>query len=75
MLAFWNTKSDREQTVYPGQNRYVRDAPLSDANFECWLGVVEGLLKPGDVVAICEGERLEQQGYHPEQARGEQVDD
>ena len=27
MLAFWHTKSDREQAVYPGQNRYVRDAP------------------------------------------------
>jgi len=55
MLAFWHTKSDREQAVYPGQNRYVRDAPLSAANFESWLGVVEGLLKPGDVVVICEG--------------------
>ena len=27
MLAFWYTKGDREQAVYPGQNRYARDAP------------------------------------------------
>ena len=55
MLAFWYTKGDREQAVYHGQNRYARDAPLSEANFASWLGVVEDLLKPGDVVVICEG--------------------
>ena len=27
MMAFWYTKGDREQAVYPGQNRYARDAP------------------------------------------------
>ena len=30
MLAFWYTKGDREQAVYLGQNRYARDAPLSE---------------------------------------------
>ena len=29
--------------------------PLPEASFASWLGVVEGLLKPGDVVVICEG--------------------
>ena len=55
MMAFWYTKGDREQAVYPGQNRYAREASLSEANFASWLGVVEDLLKPGDVVVICEG--------------------
>ena len=54
MLAFCQTKGDREQAVSHGQNRYAMDAPVPEANFASWLGVVEELLKPGDVVAICE---------------------
>ena len=54
MMAFWYTKGDREQAVYPGQNRYAREASLSEVNFASWLGVVENLVKPGDVVVICE---------------------
>ena len=56
MLAFWCSKADREQAVYPGDNIYSNEAPLSENNFGSWVAVVEELMKPGvDVAVICEG--------------------
>ena len=56
MLAFWCTKADREQTVYPGQNIYSKEAPLSESTFGSWVDVVDHLLTLGtDVAVICEG--------------------